>query len=112
VVKELKQPLVIIVINDRGGGIFSFLPIAAFPNVFEKYFAAPHTYSFEMAAKMFQIAYARIRTAQEFTDTYHGALGKKGAIIIEIEANRDENYNALQTLQKTIRVRVKGRLKK
>lgn len=111
-IKELKQPLVIIVINDRGGGIFSFLPIAAFPSVFEKYFAAAHTYSFEMAAKMFQIAYARVRTAREFTDTYRGALGKKGAIIIEVEANRDENYKAVQSLQGAIRNYVSGRLKK
>ena len=76
-VRELKVPLVIIVINDRGGGIFSFLPIAAFPGIFEKYFAAPHTFSFELAAGMFQIAYARVKTAKDFTDNYRGALGKK-----------------------------------
>ncbi len=111
-VKELKQPLVIIVINDRGGGIFSFLPIAAFPNLFEKYFAAPHTYSFEMVAKMFQIAYARVRTAREFTDTYRAALEKKETIIIEIEADRDKNYKAVQSLQCMIRDCVSGRLKK
>ena len=111
-VKELKVPLVIIVINDHGGGIFSFLPIAAFPGVFEKYFVAPHTFSFELAAKMFQIAYARIRTAREFIDTYRDALGKKGATIIEIEANRDQNYKAIQTLQNMIRAQVRGRLKK
>ncbi|MDO8749042.1 MAG: 2-succinyl-5-enolpyruvyl-6-hydroxy-3-cyclohexene-1-carboxylic-acid synthase [Candidatus Omnitrophota bacterium] len=110
--KELKYPLVIIVINDRGGGIFSFLPIAAFPSVFEKYFAAPHTFSFELAAGMFQIAYARVTTAREFADTYRGALEKKGTTIIEIEANRDENYKALQTSQNTIRACLRGRPKK
>ena len=110
--KELKYPLVIIVINDHGGGIFSFLPIAAFPNVFEKYFAAPHTFSFEAAAGMFQIAYARVTTAREFADTYRGALEKKGTTIIEIEANRDENYKALQTSQNTIRACLRGRPKK
>lgn len=108
-IKELKQPLVIIIINDRGGGIFSFLPIAAFPGVFEKYFAAPHTFSFEMAAKMFQIAYARPATAREFTDTYREALGKKKATIIEIEANREENYKAIHSLQNAIRACVRGR---
>lgn len=111
-IKELTQPLVIVVINDRGGGIFSFLPIAAFPKVFEKYFAAPHTFSFEMAAKMFRVAYARVKTAREFTDIYREALGKKEASIIEIEANRDENYKALQTLQNTIRAWVKEGFKK
>ena len=110
--KELKYPLVIIVINDHGGGIFSFLPIAAFPNVFEKYFAAPHTFSFEAAARMFQIAYTGVRTAREFADTYRGALEKKGTTIIEIEANRDENYKALQTSQNTIRACLRGRPKK
>lgn len=102
-VKELKQPLVIIVINDRGGGIFSFLPIAAYPSVFEKYFAAPHSYSFEMAAKMFQIDYAEVRTAREFVDVYRGALRNKKTIIIEVEADRDKNYKALRSLQGAIR---------
>jgi len=61
----LKTPFVIIVINDRGGGIFSFLPISGFPNVFEKYFAAAHTFSFEMAAKMFQIGYVKVKVVKE-----------------------------------------------
>ena len=62
---------------------------------------------------MFQIAYARVQTAREFTDNYRDALGKKGATIIEIEANRDQNYKAIQTLQNTIRAWVtRGRLKK
>ena len=30
-INELKKPLCIVVINNRGGGIFSFLPIAQFP---------------------------------------------------------------------------------
>ena len=88
------------------------MPIAAFPGIFEKYFAAPHTFSFELAAGMFQIAYARVKTAKDFTDNYRGALGKKGVIIIEIEANRDENYKALQTLKNTIRAHMRGRPKK
>lgn len=101
--KGLKHPFVIIVINDRGGGIFSFLPISSFPQVFEKYFATPHEFTFEMAAKMFTIPYSSVRTKQEFTDSYQDALGKKGTTIIEIEANRDENYKAIHTLQNTIR---------
>ncbi|HAH21740.1 MAG TPA: 2-succinyl-5-enolpyruvyl-6-hydroxy-3-cyclohexene-1-carboxylic-acid synthase [Candidatus Omnitrophica bacterium] len=105
--KELKTPFVIIVINDRGGGIFSFLPISGFPNVFEKYFAAAHTFSFEMAAKMFQIGYVKVKVVKEFTDAYRQALGKNGATIIEIEANREENYKAICSLQNTIRICLK-----
>ena len=84
-VKELKQPLVIIVINDRGGGIFSFLPIAGFPDLLEKYFAAAHNYSFEPAAKMFQIAYARARSAREFTDACRQALAKKKRQLLKLK---------------------------
>ncbi|HBU07954.1 MAG TPA: hypothetical protein DEA99_01875, partial [Candidatus Omnitrophica bacterium] len=76
------------------------------------YFAAPHTYSFEAAAKLFQIAYTGVRTAREFADTYCGALGKKKTIIIEVEADRDKNYKAVQSLQGAIRDCVSGRLKK
>ena len=36
--KQLSKPFVIVILNNDGGGIFSFLPIAEFPKQFEKFF--------------------------------------------------------------------------
>jgi 2-succinyl-5-enolpyruvyl-6-hydroxy-3-cyclohexene-1-carboxylate synthase len=55
--KKTPYPLILIIPNNFGGGIFSHLPIFQSPH-FETYFAAKHTLQFEMSAKMFDIPYA------------------------------------------------------
>jgi 2-succinyl-5-enolpyruvyl-6-hydroxy-3-cyclohexene-1-carboxylate synthase len=100
--KSIAQPFVIVVLNDDGGGIFSFLPIAGFPEVFEKYFAAPHGLNFEMTGKMFGIPYSRPKEYHDFADTYKRAFQEKGAAIIEISLNRRDNVKTIKSLQKQI----------
>ena len=100
--KSIKQPFIIIVLNDDGGGIFSFLPIAGFPEVFEKYFVAPHGLNFETAAKMFGIPYYRPKDYNDFADSYKKAFNEKRAAIIEVKLNRDDNLKTINSLQKQI----------
>src|SRR5690606_37511435 len=39
--KQLKIPLIIVLINNNGGSIFKFLPIAKHKTVIDKFFLAP-----------------------------------------------------------------------
>ena len=48
---------IVVVVNNDGGGIFSFLPIAEHTELFEPWFGTPHGYSFEAAAGMFGLRY-------------------------------------------------------
>ena len=62
--------LVVVVINNRGGGIFSLLPLAqieepGFGELFERYFATPHEVAFRELAATFSMHYARPRTVAE-----------------------------------------------
>lgn len=91
-VKESDLPLILIVINNRGGGIFSFLPIAGFENVFEKFFATPHTLTFEHAARMFGIDYHLPANKADFLDIYKSLINSGSSAIIEIRTDRQENY--------------------
>ena len=43
----------IIVLNNDGGGIFSFLPQAGYTDNFEQLFGTPHGLNFEAAARMY-----------------------------------------------------------
>jgi 2-succinyl-5-enolpyruvyl-6-hydroxy-3-cyclohexene-1-carboxylate synthase len=98
-VKSLKQPFVIIVLNDNGGSIFSFLPISSFPHIFEKYFATPHNLSFEMAAKIFDIVYTNPHNKDAFIKEYKKALANNCTTIIELKLNRQENYEIIKSFQ-------------
>ena len=89
--RDLRTPLVVVILNNDGGGIFSFLPIAGFPDVFERYFAAPHGMTFEHAAALFDAAYARPSTTDEFVAAYDEARRRPAATLIEVRTRREEN---------------------
>ena len=98
--RSLDHPFVIVVLNNDGGGIFSFLPIAGVSDVFERYFGAPHGMTFEHAAALFELDYARPATADEFADAYEQARRRPGATVIEVRTGRQDNYDLHLSLRK------------
>jgi len=54
--KKTKHPITLIASNNFGSGIFSHLPVSAWPK-FETYMAAAHEWRFEEAARMFGLPY-------------------------------------------------------
>ena len=84
--------LVVIVINNDGGGIFSFLPQAALGEVFETYFATPHGLEqLKPAAQLYGAGYALARSMGEFERAVAGALGAPGLHIVETQTERGQN---------------------
>ena len=98
--RTLDTPFVIVVLNNDGGGIFSFLPIAGFSDVFERYFGAPHGMTFEHAAALFDVAYAKPSSADEFVDAYDLARRRPGGTVIEVQTGRQDNYDLHLNLRK------------
>ncbi|MBV5319635.1 MAG: 2-succinyl-5-enolpyruvyl-6-hydroxy-3-cyclohexene-1-carboxylic-acid synthase [Chlorobium phaeobacteroides] len=105
-------PLRIIVVNNNGGGIFSFLPIAAEKDVFETHFATPQHYSIASAAATFGVAHASPKTNREFADTCTEAFESNESIVIEITGSREDNVSAHRSLQHTINMLARKFLKK
>jgi len=104
--RGLKHPVTIVVLNNDGGAIFSFLPIAGEKDVFEKFFATPHGTTFENAARMFGLSYACPDSAKAFTQVYKKATGSSLSTIIEVKTDRDENIKIHKLLQDKIRQRI------
>lgn len=99
--KSLK-PIVVVLLNNDGGAIFSFLPIAEFPDVFEKYFGAPHGLRFEQAAKLFGLNYSSPKSSLEFIQQYKKSFTEKKSTIIEITIDRQSNHQIHMEIQKKI----------
>ncbi len=98
--RDLPVPLVIVVLNNGGGGIFSFLPIAEQKDVFEKYFGTPHSYTFANAAASFELNYAQPMDVEHFTKVYQLALKGQTSTIIEVITTREENLKIHKAVQK------------
>lgn len=102
ILNRMDQQVIIILINNRGGGIFSFLPISQFPDIFKPYFETPHEYSFEHVAKLFRIPYFHPKNQEALIQDYRAAIKGKQSAIIEVLLNREENKRIHQDIYKKI----------
>jgi len=99
-------PAVVVVLNNDGGAIFSFLPVARHKAFFEPYFGTPHGVSFEHAAAMFDFDYQRPRSATEFIETYRAACARNAPTLIEVRTDREENVALHRELLEEISVEI------
>lgn len=100
--KDARHPVVIVAINNDGGGIFSFLPVAAHPDHFERCFGTPHGLAFEAAADQFGLTYIHPETQAEFVAAYRAAAAGKGSTLIEVRTRRDENLAVHRAVQAAV----------
>jgi 2-succinyl-5-enolpyruvyl-6-hydroxy-3-cyclohexene-1-carboxylate synthase len=98
--------LTVVVLNNDGGGIFGHLPIGQFGDLHERYFATPHGYQFNQAASMFGLAYDRVTTSQQFSESYRSAAKRDGSTLIEIPIDRNANLAFHQHLVHEIAARL------
>ncbi len=104
--RKTNTPVALIVINNDGGGIFSFLPIAEHENVFESCFATPHGMGFEAAAQQFGLRYAQPKTEDAFDTVCRDALKRCECTLIEVRTDRVENAHLHRTIQLAIQKKV------
>jgi 2-succinyl-5-enolpyruvyl-6-hydroxy-3-cyclohexene-1-carboxylate synthase len=99
-------PVVMVVLNNDGGAIFSFLPVARHKAFFEPYFGTPQGLSFEHAAAMFGFGYQRPRSTTDFVETYLAACARNTPTLIEVRTDREENVALHRELLEEISAKV------
>jgi 2-succinyl-5-enolpyruvyl-6-hydroxy-3-cyclohexene-1-carboxylate synthase len=86
---------VFVVVNNDGGGIFSFLPQSAFlaesPSDFERLFGTPHGVSFEAIAGLYRCGYRRVEAAAGLTAAAGEACAAGGVHLVEVPTERTAN---------------------
>lgn len=80
----------VVVMNNDGGGIFSYLPQSKVEAHYEDLFATPTALTFEQVAQMYEMDYEKATTKEQFTNAL---LAKKQTSIklIEVFTDREEN---------------------
>lgn len=86
-----RPDLVFVVANNDGGGIFSFLPQARWPDTFERVFGTPHGISFERLAELHRCAYARITDTGDLRTALADARAAGGVHLLEARTDRASN---------------------
>ena len=106
--RKASSPVTVVVVNNDGGGIFSFLPIAAQEDVFEDYFGTPHGLQFEQAAAQFELAYTRVASMDDFVTSYTQAVTGTVSSLIEVRTQRNLNASNHQAIRDAVIERLNG----
>ena len=78
-------------LNNDGGGIFHFLPIAGETDAFEEHVATPHGIDFSHAAQMYGCALERPADLEALRAAVERSIADGGTTIIEVTTDREEN---------------------
>ena len=99
--RRLQLDLTIVLLNNDGGGIFHFLPVATEGEDFEEHVATPHGLDFAHAAALYGLPYQRVETPEAF----RAALDRAGIIEVRTdrEANRDLHARVAQAVVQSVR---------
>jgi 2-succinyl-5-enolpyruvyl-6-hydroxy-3-cyclohexene-1-carboxylate synthase len=81
--RRLGLKLVVVCLNNNGGGIFHRLPVARYDPPFEALFVTPHGLTFEAAAAQFGLRYARVNAEEELLAQFGAALADEQSWLIE-----------------------------
>lgn len=102
-VKDLKQPFVIIVVNNGGGNIFKMLPIYDHPNlngvtgnIFTDYFATPQDIDIESLAKASGLNYQKVTSKKHLEDLQLNQY--KSSTVVECITDSDASMKLRENL--------------
>ncbi len=84
---KLRGSLTIVLINNRGGGIFEHLPVAQHEPVFETYFATPQDVDFAKLCGAHKVEHVPVRDWEQFTKLIT-TLPESGVRVLELRTDR------------------------
>lgn len=96
--KLQKLNVTIVVVNNDGGGIFSFLPQYNEKEHFEALFGTPLGLDYEHVVTMYGGTFTRVSGWEEFRFTVEAGVSSEGLHVVEICTNRDENLQMHRAL--------------
>lgn len=109
-IKKIEVPVTIVLVNNDGGGIFSFLPVAKLTEYFERYFVTPHGLKFKKAAELFRLPYESPESLSSFRRVYQRAIDSGTSSIIEVHTERDRNRVEYEMIWKKVSEKVETQL--
>ena len=84
---KLRGGLTVVLVNNRGGGIFEHLPVAAFDPPFEEFFATPQDVDFESLCAAHRVPHHVIQGWEDFADRIR-VLPPTGIRVLELKTDR------------------------
>ena len=113
--RRLALKLTIVLLDNNGGGIFDFLPIAAAgmareaepsqdaaEDIYTRHVATPTELDFTLAAALYGLAHERVEDLSGFRVALEHALGRSGSSIIEVRGEREANVQLHRSVWRAV----------
>lgn len=99
IASSLKAPLVIVIFNNEGGGIFHLLPIAEHKDILPL-LEAKHSLNIEAVCAAFSFTYARVDEGEEdrVVAAFDQAISEKKHTIIEIKVKSETQVKNIRSM--------------
>jgi 2-succinyl-5-enolpyruvyl-6-hydroxy-3-cyclohexene-1-carboxylate synthase len=98
----------IVLVNNDGGGIFSFLPQHEDPAHYEALFGTPHGLDFTPVAQLYGLDWCTVATPAEYKAALSASFARPGVSVVEVKTNREENLRAHQQIWRDVATAVRG----
>lgn len=98
---KLRGSLTVVLINNRGGGIFEHLPVAQFEPPFEDYFATPQEVDFAKLCDAHGVDHVAVRDWNHFTELIRD-LPPSGVRVLELRTDRKRDAAQRKALFATV----------
>jgi 2-succinyl-5-enolpyruvyl-6-hydroxy-3-cyclohexene-1-carboxylate synthase len=95
--------MVIVLLNNDGGGIFHFLPVATQTDAFEEHIATPTGLEFAAAAELYGCRHELAASEPSLRGGLARALGSAGTTILEVRTERGQNRKLHAELEQAAR---------
>ncbi|WP_318036130.1 2-succinyl-5-enolpyruvyl-6-hydroxy-3-cyclohexene-1-carboxylate synthase [Halobacillus salinarum] len=100
--KQHDIPITIVVINNNGGGIFSYLPQVEHKDYFEELFGTPLGIDFLPSVKMYGGSYHRAENWNQYQQALADSYQEDGMSVVEVITNRTEHVDFHKAKWKSI----------
>lgn len=91
--RRLGLSLTVVLVNNDGGGIFEFLPVAGVGTAFERHVATPHGLDFAAAAALFGLGHERVGTRAALREAVARSVRADGTTLLEVRTDRRANVD-------------------
>lgn len=86
--RQHRPPLVLVVVNNDGGGIFDTLPVRTFEPAFTRHIVVPHGLELARAAALFELPHRLVDVHGDVAGEVGTALEQQAPAIIEVRTDR------------------------
>jgi len=90
-VREITNPLVIVILNNGGGTIFRMLPVYKFKQKHQKYFETPQDVRIVSLCRAYQIDHTLVSKPEQFVPAFESYIDKPGVHVIECITDADDS---------------------